>query len=190
MPAAPEMVAPSVAEALLRVGSMFGSVWKDGLQRTDIVEVTATLERGRIDVPIVGRDSMGRKPGRSTRDATLRLQKIDTEWEMMVYEQLAPSLTERRRRRDAGERQIQMFSIMLEWDDPDALGIEKWQLDGCQVWQMQLGGSFTEDSIVEREYPLSWEAERPIYAYRRGTGPGGVAIPIWYPGYGPPSSAS
>lgn len=169
----------SVAEALLRVGSMYGSAWRDGQILGEVIEVTGTVDIGRIDVPLVGRTSTGRKRGRETREGTIRLQKIDARWEMEVYNLLSQSLQTRRALRDQGQLGVSSFQLLLEWDDPDALGIEKWQLDGCQIWSLPLGGNFVDDSIVEREFTLTWESEAPIYAYKRTIGPNGVSRPTW-----------
>ena len=149
---------------------------------SEVVEVSGTVEIARIDMPLVGQTRSGFKPGRESRTGTLRLQKIDTSWEMKVYDFLSQSLEDRRRARDRGEQSIRPFTITFEYDDPDAVGIEKWKLEGCMIWSLPLGFSITDDT-VERDYPLTWEREVPIYAFaaKRTTTPAGTVLsPNWY----------
>jgi hypothetical protein len=136
-------------------------------------------------VQIVGSPNTGYKPGRITREGTITIQKFDARWEMEVWDFLAGGVEARRLARDAGQPTIVPFSLLLEFDDPDALGIEKWQLDGCLLWRLPLGIAITDD-LVNREFPLTWEKETPIYTFQRGTGPAGVPVPNWYSGYAPP----
>jgi hypothetical protein len=154
--------------ALRRMGGMYGGAWIGGVLQTDVLEVTAGIEIGREEVILVGRNATGYKPGRSTREGTVRTQKIDTRWELFVYNQL----TERRDQTSTAPR---TFSMKLTIQDPDAYGREAWQLDGCQLWRMQLGSS-QADGAMEREYPMTWEVEMPLQAFR--VDPGGVVTPV------------
>jgi hypothetical protein len=171
---------------LYRFGGMYGAAYDAaGNLLSEIVEVSGTVTRNRIDQPLVGSTPSGYKPGRETREGTITLQKIDTKWEYMVWKQLSQSLEERRAARDAGISLSAPFTIILEYDDPDAIGIEKWKLEGCQAdWTMTLGFSISDD-IVTRDYPLTWAREEPIYAFeaKRTTTPAGTVLtPSWYTG--------
>ena len=188
MPAAPTLTS-SAAEALQRMSGMYGSAWRDGVLLSEVVQVTGTVEIAQIDVPFAGQITTGHKTGRSTRTGTIQYQKVDTRWEMDVYSFLSQSLDARRAARDAGSPGMQTFQLLLELDDPDALGIEKWQLDGCQIYRLNLGFNIGDD-LTQLEVPFTWESETPIYAFKRGVGSGGIAKPVWYPGYGPPASSS
>lgn len=185
MPAAPTSTS-SVAEALQRMGGMYGSCWRDGRMLTDVVLVQATAEVAQVAVPLVGMTRLGNKPGRVTRTGSLRYQKVDTRWEMQVWSFIAESLDARRAARDAGNPGLPSFSIQIELDDPDALGIEKWQLDGCQIYRMNLGFDIAQD-LTELDVPFSWETEKPIYAFAKVTGSNGIDTASWFPGYGPPA---
>ena len=66
------------------------------------------------------------------------------------------------------------FDLKVEMDDPDAYGYEAWQLENCQIWRMPLGFSITDD-ILEREFPLTWENERPLNAFTYDAKTGTVA---------------
>jgi hypothetical protein len=178
---------------LFRFSGMYGAAYLMGPDTSpqllsEVVEVSGAIEINRVDMPLVGRTSSGYKPGRETREGTIRLQKIDTKWEKRVYDYLSQGLDQRRANRDAGKPNLRPFTIQFEYDDPDALGIEKWQLNGCMIWRLPLGFAITDD-VVEREYPLTWESEKPVYAFeaKTTTGPNGTTIaPSWYTGYGPP----
>jgi hypothetical protein len=167
---------PSFNDALMRMGGMYGSAWRDGLMLGEIVEVSATSEINKVEVPLVGTTQTGYKPGRTTREGTITCQKIDAKWEMEVWRFMSATLAERRAARDSGERLLKPFSLLLEYDDPDALGIEKWQLNGCLIWRLPLGFSISVD-IVQREFPLTWESETPIDAFEAVRRAGGVSVP-------------
>lgn len=180
---------PFVNEGLFRYGGMYGSAWRDGRLLAEVVEVTGAAEVNRIEVPLVGQTKQGYKPGRETREGTLRVQKIDTKWELEVYNFLAAGLAQRRRNRDAGIPNLRSFTLLLEYDDPDALGIEKWQLNGVLLWRLPLGFSITDD-IVEREFPITWESEAPIYAFEAKATATGVPSAQYAPGMGPPTAVA
>lgn len=161
----------------LRVFSgIYGSAWRDGEMLHDALEFSGTIEVARTDVVLVGTTKSGYKPGREARDGTLRIQKRDTRWEMEVYNFLSQSLEQRRANRG---QTLRPFSLILEYDDPDALGPERWQLDGCQLWRLSLGFSVADD-LVEREYPITWESERPLEAFREGRDGSGLPVAVPY----------
>lgn len=148
---------------LYRVANMHGSALRDGKILAEAVEVAATVAIGRIDVVLAGTTRTGYKPGRSTREGTLTVQHIDTKWEMEVYNAfLSRTDEERRALRGTGVGTLKPFQLQLEFNDPDALGYETWQLDGCLLWALPLGFSAADDSVVNREFPLTWESERPL----------------------------
>lgn len=156
----------SVNPGLYRVGGMFGSAWRDGNQLTEVVEVTAAVEVNRIEVPLTGTTRQGYKPGRESREGSIRLQKVDTTWELEVFSFLSMSLEQRRTLRGTPNAVLKPFQLLLEWDDPDALGYEKWQLDGCLLWRMPLGFGITDD-VRELEFPFTWESEKPLASFKR-----------------------
>lgn len=159
----------AVNEGLFRIGGMYGAAYRNGKLLAEVVEVTGAVEINRIEVPLTGSTKQGYKPGRESREGTIRIQKIDSAWEMEVYQFLSQGLNERRAARGSGQGALRPFQLVLEFDDPDALGYEQWQLDGCLLWRMPLGFSITDD-IVDREFPLTWESETPLDTFRRTGG--------------------
>lgn len=177
-------MANEVNQGLYRFGGMYGAAYDNsGQLLSEVVEVTGNVAINRLDIPLVGQTKGGYKPGRETREGTLRLQKIDTSWEMKVWNYLSQNLDQRRANRDSGTPNLRPFTIQLEYDDPDAIGIEKWSLEGCLLWQMPIGFAITDD-VKELDFPLTWERETPIYAFsaKRTTipGQGTVLSPSWY----------
>lgn len=168
-------------EGLWVFSGAFGSAWRNGKKLGDVIEAAGTVSINRIDVPIVGGTRIAHKPGRETREGTLRIQKRDASWEMEVYSFLSQNIDDLRAARDAGNPRLRPFSLILEYDDPYALGRERWQLDGVLLWSMQLGFSIADDS-VEREFPMTWETERPLETFSKDVGAGGIAVPKWYVG--------
>lgn len=183
MPVAPTPVT-SVSEALERMSGMYGSAWRDGVLLSEIVQVTGAAEVAQIDVPLAGTTKIGHKTGRESRAGTIQYQKVDSSWEMQVWQFMSQTLEQRRANR--GNPGLKVFQLLIEYDDPDALGIEKWQLDGCQIYRLNLGFNIGDD-LTQLEVPFTWESETPIYVFNKGVGPGGIHVPQWYPGYGPPA---
>jgi hypothetical protein len=165
----------SFVSALKRMGGGYGSAWRDGVMQTDVVGVTAGIEIGRAEVQLVGQNAVGYKPTRASREGTVRTQKIDSRWDLFVWQFLGQSLEERRAVRGTPEATLRTFSMKVAIDDPDAYGYEAWQLDGCQIWRMQLG-SEQGDEVIEREYPLTWEKETPLSTFE--VRPGGIVVPV------------
>lgn len=156
-----------------RIGGRWGSAWDSaGNLISEMVEVVAAVELGRINVPLVGTMRDGHKIGPESREGTMRVQKVDSDWELKVYDLLSQGTQKRRDARDGKVAKFNPeFSIILKLDDPDALGIEKWQLEGVRIWRLPLGFNIN-DELVEREYPITWETERPLAAFRRKPGTG------------------
>lgn len=153
---------PGVQDALHRFGGMYGSAYRNGFQLAEAVEVMGNVAVARIEVPMVGVTKQGYKAGRETREGTMRVQKIDSSWELEIYEFLSQSLAQRRLNRGTS---VRTFSLKLENDDPEAYDKEQWQIDGVQIWQMPLGFSITDD-IVNREFPITWAAETPLHVFQ------------------------
>ena len=151
---------------LYRMGGMYGSAWRDGIQLAEAVEVTAAVEINRVEIPIVGQTRQGYKPGRETREGTMNIQKIDSAWQLEVFEFLSTSLATRRARRGSGESPFRPFQLQIEIDDPEALDVEKWQLNGVLIWRMSIGFSITDD-ILNQELPITWESETPLRTFVR-----------------------
>lgn len=176
-------MATSVNEGLWRFSGMYGEARRDGAFLGDVTEVSGTVEIQQIEVPLVGRLQTQHKRGRETRTGTLRVQKMDAKWEMEIYRALSQSLDDRRAIRDLPANQKPTvipgapFSLIIDYDDPDALGVERWQLDGVQLWRLTLGFAMTED-LVEREYPMTWERETPLDAFVADTSTAN-AQPAW-----------
>jgi hypothetical protein len=169
----------NVAESLLRFGGMYGSAWRDHVMLAEAGDVTAAAEINRIEVPIVGATRNGHKPGRETREGTIRIQKIDAKWEHEVWSLMSSGIEARRQLRDdpnATQRR-RTFDLHLKHDDPDALGMEEWVLYDCQLWRLPLGIAIGDD-ITEREFPLTWEREEPLHAFIAQR-VGDVVQPAW-----------
>jgi hypothetical protein len=156
------------ANALRRYGEMWGSARRDGRLLTDVVTVTATTARGRMEIPLVGKQRVGYKPGRISSEGSLAFQKVDTGWELDVYNAMTIDVEELRARRDRGEFGTLdgTFDLILSNDDPHAYGKEVWQVTGCQLWQFEIGINAGGDSFIGREIPLTFEEAKPLKTFR------------------------
>jgi hypothetical protein len=165
----PGLITPdaSLNEALWRITGMSGRVLDaNGNLMHEAVTVDATTQVDRIAVSMPGRRSNGQKPGRLTREGTLSIVKMDSAWEMSVYNWIAQSEEQLRRNRGTALALMSPFSIVLSHDDEMALGYEQWQLDGCLIWALPMGVNIGDD-LVTREFPLTWEKETPLHAFTR-----------------------
>lgn len=163
----------SLNEGLYRFSGMFGYVKVGQDIRAEITELSGAVEVARIDVPLVGSTRLGHKAGRETREGTFRVQKIDTFWETEVHKYLSQSLQTRRNNRGTAAGAMRPFDIEVWIDDPDALGVEAWKLQGCILWRMPLGFSIGDD-LLDREFPFTWESEVQLETFKAlptGTNP-------------------
>lgn len=153
-----------VTDALRRFGGMYGGAYKDGFLLQEAIEVSGNTAVARIEVPLVGQTKMGYKPGRETREGTMRIQKIDSTWAMEIFQFLGQSLAQRRAARGTPQGTLRTFDLRLRVDDPEAYDYEEWQVENCQIWQMPLGFAITDD-IMQQELPITWEAETPLHVF-------------------------
>lgn len=154
-------------EGLFRMTGMWGEA-RDlaGNLLAEVTEVTATAEVQRIEVPIVGTNGQSYKPGRVTREGTFRVQKIDAKWELEVYRFVSSDLEARRAARGSAQSILRPFTLIVGYDDPEALEEEKWQLNGCLLWRLPLGFNIGDD-IRDLEFPFTYEKEIPLKAFVR-----------------------
>lgn len=163
----------SIGDALRRFGGMYGAAYKNGFLLQEAIEVSGNTAISRIEVPLVGQTSTGYKPGRETREGTLRIQKVDSSWAMEIYNFLGQSLATRRANRGHASAALSQFDLKLTVDDPDAYDYESWQLHNCQIWQMPVGFAITDD-IIQQEIPLTWESETPVHVFEINPNSGAV----------------
>lgn len=150
---------------IFRFTGMWGQAEdSNGNLLAEVTEVSATAEVNKMEVPLVGTQRQGYKPGRITREGTFRVQKIDTKWELLVYSFISTSLADRRAVRGTSESYLKPFTLQIGYDDPEALSEEKWRLDGCLLWRLPLGFNIGDD-IKDLEFPFSYENETPIKAF-------------------------
>lgn len=169
----------STATKNYRMSGAFGMAYRNGKLLADVVEVQAPVTINKITVPAVGSLDEGYKRGRVTREGTLSIQKIDSSWELEVFALMSVSDDDMRAARDAGNPINPAFSIIVKIDDPEALGVERWQMDGCRIWNFDMGFAQGDD-ITTRQFQLSWESERPLSAFRAAVNSQGQdqAVPL------------
>lgn len=154
-------------EGLFRVSGLWGEARDDqGKLLAEVTECSAAAEVQRIEVPIVGVNTQSYKPGRISREGTFRVQKIDTRWELEVHAFVSADLASRRALRGTAQSILKPFSLIVGYDDPEALGEERWQLDGCLLWRLPLGFSIGDD-IRDLEFPFTYERETPLKTFVR-----------------------
>lgn len=151
-------------DAMRRYGGMYGAAYINNWLLQEGIEVSGNVAVARVEVPLVGTTRMGYKTGRETREGTMRIQQIDSTWALQVFQFTGQTLADRINARGTTNATFPSFDLVLSVNDPDAYDKETWQLTGCQVWQMPVGFSITDD-IIQRELPLTWEGENPLHAF-------------------------
>lgn len=149
----------SVQDAQHVFSGMYGTAWRDGAPLFEVVEFNGAVEVNRIEVPLVGQTKQGYKPGRESREGTMRLYLVHSRWEKEFHD-----FTENR----AANITLRTFDLKLTVADPGAYQIGpgqpgriSWMLHGVQIWRMPLGFSITDD-LIDRELPVTWESEEPL----------------------------
>lgn len=173
----------AVNEGIQRFSGMYGAAYRGDTLLSDVIEVSGTVEVARTDVPVVGTTRNAYKPGREAREGTIRFHKMDSSWELELYQYFSQTLADRRAARGTPAATLRPFEILIAIDDPEA-GIESVKLQNVLIWRMTLGFSIT-DELLERELPMTWESEVFIEASRRQIGPNGqyASPPVYVPAY-------
>lgn len=156
------------------ISGIFGAAYQGGKLLAEVIEVQAPVEIGRVAVPQVGTAREGHKRGRETREGNMIVHKYDTKWELFVYSYLSASLDLRRQARDDPSVDLpsDSFSLVLTLNDPEAVGVERWHLEGVKLWRLPLGINIGEE-LTQREFPITWEEESPLTAFLKTTNSAG-----------------
>lgn len=140
----------NLAPEARRIGRS-GTVWRDGEMRGEIVAVEWSLEMEQIAVSLPGSYRTGNKPGGETLRGSIRFQDLDDKYAKEVLDFV--------RARRTGSRTaaaFPKFSLLTELDDVGAPGRTTYQLDGCQVYQID-GGFSTEEDLLLRDLPFTFD---------------------------------
>src|SRR3954452_3046233 len=105
-----------VLDAMRRYGAMYGEAYRGGVLLAEVVEVTGAVEINRVEVPLVGETRQGYKRGRESREGSIRIHKIDTFWEIEIYQLLSTGLAARRAARNPAAGQ---FELKIQINDPE-----------------------------------------------------------------------
>ena len=104
-------------EALFRMSGMWGEARDlSGRLLAEVTAVSATAEIGQIDVPLVGTNRSGYKPGRVTRSGSFSIQKIDAHWELEVYRLVSADVESRRAMRGTADSILKRLGIVVADD--------------------------------------------------------------------------
>lgn len=142
-----------------RITGSSGTVWRDARQLGEVSAIEATVAVAQIEVPIPGTYRTENKPGVETRSGNFTVQKMDSRWQLEIWRFL-----EARRAGDHSAAAFPEFSLTIKLDDIGAFDVEKWQLDGVQLFTYDLGFSIA-DELINRTVPFSYRADRPIHGF-------------------------
>lgn len=137
-----------------------------GVPLMEVESFQAIQERTFTDVNLPGTGEVGSKRSSITRNGTMTVQKIFSEWELYVGAvQFGTTLAERRRARDSGQR-LDGKLVLQHWlDDDAALAAEGWQVEGVDIGRQEIG--HTQDDLLNRELPFRFDRLVPIRGFQR-----------------------
>jgi hypothetical protein len=138
-----------------------------GIKLMEVESIEATAVKTFDDVNLPGTGETGYKNGPVTRNVTMTVQHITTEWQQYVKAASfgSSNLDARRRARDVGQRVDGSLVLQIWNDDPDALAAEGWQVDGVDFGNLTLG--FTQDTTLSRELTGRYKSEDIIRGFQR-----------------------
>lgn len=137
-----------------------------GVKLMEAESIEATTEGTFVDVNLPGSGDVGDKDGPVSRNGTLTVQHITSEWQAFTKRtQFSGTLAARRRARDLGQRLDTSLVLQVWNDDPSALGAEGWQLEGVRSRRLTIG--FAQDDLLTRELPFRYRDESEIRGYQR-----------------------
>lgn len=155
MPAEPGPTAnlPATVRRLGRSGKAF----INGEYRGEVTAVEWTTEIAQVAVPIAGQWRSETVPGEELRRGTFRYQDIDDHFALMLWDFI-------QRRRRGQSCQFPEFSLVTVLDHCGSPQASRWQLDGCQLYQLERGYA-TETDLIVRDTPFTYRDERPLDAF-------------------------
>lgn len=137
-----------------------------GIKLMEVESIECVQERTFVDVNLPGTGETGSKRAGVTRNGTMTVQHLTTEWdEYVMATQFLERLSDRRRARDLGQRLDGKLVIQIWNDDDAALAAEGWQAEGVEIGRVGVG--FSQDDVLTRDKPFRFDRLRTIRGFQR-----------------------
>lgn len=137
-----------------------------GIKLMEVESIEAVQERTFVDINLPGTGETSSKRAGVTRNGTMTVQHMTTEWdEYVMATQFSERLSERRRARDLGQRLDGKLVLQIWNDDDAALAAEGWQVEGVDIGRVGVG--FSQDDSLTREKPFRFDRLRTIRGFQR-----------------------
>ena len=137
-----------------------------GIKLMEVESIEAVQGRTFVDVNLPATGETGSKRAGVTRNGTMTVQHMTTEWdEYVMATQFPERLSERRRARDLGQRLDGKLVLQIWNDDDAALAAEGWQVEGVDIGRVGVG--FSQDDMLTREKPFRFDRLRTIRGFQR-----------------------
>jgi hypothetical protein len=137
-----------------------------GVKLMEVESIECVQERTFVDVNLPGTGETGSKRAGVTRNGTMTIQHLTTEWdEYVMATQFLERLSDRRRARDLGQRLDGKLVLQIWNDDDAALAAEGWQAEGVDIGRVSVG--FSQDDVLTRDKPFRFDRLRTIRGFQR-----------------------
>jgi hypothetical protein len=137
-----------------------------GIKLMEVESIECTQERTFVDVNLPGTGETSSKRAGVTRNGTMTIQHLTTEYdEYVMATQFSERLDDRRRARDLGQRLDGKLVLQIWNDDDAALAAEGWQVEGVDIGRVSVG--FSQDDVLTREKPFRFDRLRLIRGFQR-----------------------
>jgi hypothetical protein len=146
---------PAIEERI--IDGNYGEIFHNGKYQGDFRDFTGRIAIERREIPRAGTTGVVYRRGRISRDGTLRIAKVDSRFEALLIDYANTSEEEKRIRRGQGIPTFPDTQLTIKLDDPDSWGSEIITIFGVKFWEIGIG--FTQNDMVERDIPVTWQRE-------------------------------
>jgi hypothetical protein len=143
----------------------WGQIFMNGHVQADLKGITGTVAIAQQALPRSGSNTQVYRRGRITRSGSVSLLKVDSRFESWMLKYANMTAQEMREARGKGEPVFQDLELLVKLADPESWGSEELMLFGIKFWELPIG--FTQNTMLERDLPMTWNTEHLVEGIAR-----------------------